>query len=148
MEQAARVDILLVEDNPQDADLTMRTLTRRHVANPILHVEDGVEALDFLFNRGPYADRADVPPPRLVLLDLKLPRINGLEVLEAIKADPRTRAIPVVVLTSSREDPDVTRAYELGANSYVVKPVGFDAFTEAVGSLGMYWLLVNEHSRG
>jgi two-component system response regulator len=144
MEPVRAIDILLVEDNPQDIELTIRALKKRNLANSVYVVEDGAEALDFLFGRGKY-DRRDVQKnPRLVLLDLKLPKLNGLEVLRTLKQDPRTRSIPVVMVTSSREDPDITAAYELGANSYVVKPVDFDAFVEAMSSLGFYWLLVNQ----
>lgn len=138
------VDILLVEDNPRDAELTMRALKKRSIANPLHVVEDGAEALDFVFCRGVYAGRECSMPPKVILLDLKLPKLSGLEVLKAIKSDDRTRAIPVVVVTSSREDPDIKAAYALGANSYVVKPVDFDAFLEAMSSLGLYWLLVNQ----
>jgi CheY-like chemotaxis protein len=144
MDNIGRVDILLVEDNPQDADLTMRALTKRHVVNPLYLVQDGAEALEFLFAEGKYAHRQGAKLPRVVLLDLKLPKVGGLEVLQAVKADERTKRIPVVVLTSSKEDPDIKRAYALGVNSYVVKPVGFDAFSDAISNLGFYWLLVNE----
>jgi len=137
------VEILLVEDNPRDAELTIRALKKKNLANSLYHVEDGVEALDFLFARGKYADRDINDAPKVVLLDLKLPRINGLEVLTALKADERTQAIPVVVVTSSAEDPDVQKAYQLGANSYVIKPVQFDSFMEAMVRVGIYWLMVN-----
>ncbi|MFA5182091.1 MAG: response regulator [Syntrophales bacterium] len=140
------IDILMVEDNPQDAELTIRALRKRNIANPLHVVEDGAEALEFIFCRGAYADRDCSRPPKVILLDLKLPKVGGLEVLKAIKSDERTRAIPVVVVTSSQEDPDIQAAYALGANSYVVKPVGFDAFLEAMSSLGLYWLLVNQSS--
>jgi two-component system response regulator len=138
------VDILLVEDNPQDAELTIRALRKHNLANQLIAVEDGAEALEFIFCRGKYGDREIGHTPRVVLLDLKLPKVDGLEVLRALKQDERTRTIPVVVLTSSREDPDIKKAYALGANSYVVKPVDFDAFAEAVSNLGLYWLLVNQ----
>jgi two-component system, response regulator len=137
------VEILLVEDNPRDAELTIRALKKKNLANSLYHVEDGVEALDFLFARGKYADRDINEAPKVVLLDLKLPRIDGLEVLTAIKADERTQAIPVVIITSSAEDPDVQKAYQLGANSYVIKPVQFDAFMDAMVRVGIYWLMVN-----
>ena len=143
MSELRAVEILLVEDNPRDAELTIRALKRKNLANNLYHVEDGVEALDFLFGRGAYSDRDINEPPRVVLLDLKLPRINGLEVLSALKDDERTRTIPVVIITSSAEDPDVKKAYELGANSYVIKPVQFDSFIEAMVKIGIYWLMVN-----
>ena len=138
------VEILLVEDNPRDAELTIRALKKRNLANSLHHVEDGVEALDFLFARGRYSDRDINDTPKVVLLDLKLPRIDGLEVLTAIKADERTQSIPVVIVTSSAEDPDVKKAYQLGANSYVIKPVDFAQFSDAIRQLGLYWLVLNE----
>jgi len=144
---ATEVEILLVEDNPHDAELTLRALRERNLSNQLHHVGDGVAALDFLFGTGAYAGRAVERTPRVVLLDLKLPRMSGLEVLRRIRADPRTQNVPVVVLTSSRETPDVAEAYRLGANSYIVKPVEFDRFTEAVASLGLYWTLLNEPLR-
>lgn len=144
MENYRVVDVLLVEDNPQDVELTLRALRKRNFANPIQIAVDGAEALDFLFGRGAFAQRDVAQTPKVVLLDLKLPKLSGLEVLQAIKSDERTRAIPVVVLTSSREDPDIRAAYELGANSYVVKPVGFDSFLDTVQNLDYYWLLVNQ----
>jgi two-component system response regulator len=137
------VEILLVEDNPRDAELTIRALKKKNLANSLYHVEDGVEALDFLFARGRYSDRDINDAPKVVLLDLKLPRVDGLEVLTAIKADERTQAIPVVIITSSAEDPDVQKAYQLGANSYVIKPVQFDSFMDAMIRVGIYWLMVN-----
>jgi two-component system, response regulator len=138
------VDILLVEDNPQDIELTVRALKKHNLANKMFVVEDGAEALDFLFSRGKYAQRDIAHHPKVVLLDLKLPKLNGLEVLRIIKADERINAIPVVMVTSSNEDPDIKAAYALGANSYVVKPVNFDAFVEAMSNLGFYWLLINQ----
>lgn len=138
------VDVLLVEDNPQDVELMLRALRKNNLANPIYHVGDGAEALDFIFCKGKYCDRQFEMTPRVILLDLKLPKVNGLEVLSQIKQDARTKHVPVVVVTSSREDPDIKRAYELGANSYVVKPVDFDSFMEAMKNLGYYWLLINE----
>jgi two-component system, response regulator len=138
------VDILLVEDNPRDAELTIRALKKRNLANPLHLVEDGGEALDFIFCRGAYSGRNISRPPKVILLDLKLPKMSGLAVLKAIKAEERTRSIPVVVVTSSQEDPDIKAAYALGANSYVVKPVDFDAFLDAMSNLGLYWLLVNQ----
>lgn len=147
MNEMNAVEILLVEDNPRDAELTIRALKKKNLANNLYHVEDGVEALDFLFARGKYAGRDMNDTPKVVLLDLKLPRINGLEVLSAIKADERTQAIPVVIVTSSAEDPDVKAAYKLGANSYVIKPVQFDAFIDAMVKLGIYWLMVNHPAK-
>jgi two-component system, response regulator len=144
MDATNAVDILLVEDNPQDAELTMRALKKSSLANRLFVVEDGAEALDFLFCRGKYGARDLVHSPKVVLLDLKLPKMSGLEVLQALKGDERTRSIPVVIVTSSKEDPDIKAAYALGANSYVVKPVDFEAFADAVSKLGLYWLLVNQ----
>jgi two-component system response regulator len=143
MKATNAVDILLVEDNPHDAELTERSLKKQNLANHLYTVEDGAQALDFIFGRGEFAGRALSHAPRVILLDLKLPKVSGLDVLRVIKADERTRAIPVVILSSSKEDPDIKAAYELGANSYVVKPVEFDAFADAVSKLGLYWLLVN-----
>jgi two-component system, response regulator len=141
------VDILIVEDNPQDAELTMRALRKNNLASQIFVAEDGEEALEFIFTRGRYAGRLTVKPPKVVFLDLKLPKVSGLEVLKEIKSHPDTRKLPVVVVTSSREDPDVQSAYELGANGYVVKPVEFDDFFESVAQTGHYWLMVNEAPR-
>ncbi len=147
MKDPSVVDILLVEDNPQDAELMIRAIRKRNLMNPIYVVEDGAEALDFIFCRGSYAGRDFSRPPKVVLLDLKLPKVGGIEVLRAAKADQRTRHIPIVVVTSSREDPDIRTAYTLGANSYVVKPVDFSAFMDAMSNLGLYWLLVNQPPR-
>lgn len=138
------VDILIVEDDPRDAELTLRALRKNNLANHVFVAEDGEEALDFFFCRGKFSERSLDSPPKVVLLDLKLPKVNGLEVLEAIKSDDRTKHIPVVIVTSSREEPDIKKAYELGVNSYVVKPVDFDKFVSAMSSLGLYWLLVNQ----
>ena len=143
MSKIIPVEVLMVEDNPRDAELTMRAFRKNNLANSLLRVEDGAEALDFLFHRGRYAAMTGQCPPKVVLLDLKLPKIGGLEVLRVLKTDDRTRAIPVVVLTSSAEDPDIKAAYALGANGYVVKPVDFESFTDAMAKLGFYWLLVN-----
>ena len=137
------VEILLVEDNPRDAELTIRALKKKNLANNLYHVEDGVEALDFLFGRGKYTGRNINDTPKVVLLDLKLPRFNGLEVLSAMKSDERTKTIPVVIVTSSAEEPDIQKAYQLGANSYVLKPVQFEPFIEAMIKVGIYWLKVN-----
>jgi two-component system response regulator len=137
------IEILLVEDNPSDLRLTLHALERNKLANQIHVVRDGVEALDFLFSTGPYAERPQ-RNPRVVLLDLKLPRIDGLEVLRRMKEEPRTRTIPVVVLTSSREERDIVESYQLGVNSYIVKPVDFEQFAESVRQLGFYWALLNQ----
>jgi two-component system, response regulator len=144
MSDIKAIDILLVEDNPNDAELTVRALKKRNLANRLTVVDDGVEALDIIFARGKYTSRVNANQPKVVLLDLKLPKVSGLEVLKEIKSDARTMNIPVVIVTSSREDPDIAEAYALGANSYVVKPVNFEQFLEAMGSLGLYWLLVNQ----
>ncbi|MDY7077785.1 MAG: response regulator [Chloroflexota bacterium] len=138
------VEILLVEDKPSDVELTIRALRKHNLANHIEIVRDGAEALDFLFCTGAYADRDIADTPKLILLDLKLPKVNGLEVLERLKSEPRTKTIPVVVLTSSREEQDIIESYQLGVNSYIAKPVDFDQFTKAVQQLGLYWLLLNE----
>ena len=138
------IDIILVEDNPDDAALVIRALKKNNLANNLVHLNDGVEALDYIFGTGTFQDKGTQRAhPKVILLDLKMPRINGIEVLERVKGDPRTKSIPVVVLTSSAEDPDVKRCYELGANSYIVKPVEFDNFHKAVSELGFYWLLLN-----
>ncbi len=144
----ASTPILLVEDNPDDEALTLRALKKNHIANHIVVAHDGVEALDYLFATGTHAGRDPAERPALVLLDLKLPKIDGLEVLKRLRADPRTSLLPVVVLTSSREDQDLVRSYSLGANSYVRKPVDFNQFVEAVRQLGMYWLMLNEGPPG
>lgn len=138
------VEILLVEDNPDDLDMTLRALRKAHMANRIQVARDGVEAVEYIFCEGPHAGRRIDHAPRVVLLDLKLPRLDGFEVLRRMKGDPRTRSIPVVVLTSSREQNDVVASYDLGVNSYIVKPVNFDSFVKAVSELGMYWLLLNQ----
>lgn len=138
------VEILLVEDNPADVRLTLHALERNKLANEIHVVRDGAEALDFLFGTGTYADRDGQRNPRVVLLDLKLPLVDGMEVLRRIKEEPRTKTIPVVVLTSSREERDIVESYKLGVNSYIVKPVDFEQFTESVRQLGLYWALLNQ----
>lgn len=139
------VDILLVEDSPADVELTLRTFRQHNLSNRIHVVRDGAEALDYVFCTGSYADARSIEnQPRVILLDLKLPLVDGLEVLKKIKADERTRHTPVVVLTSSREERDIVDSYNLGVNSYIVKPVDFDQFTESVRNLGLYWLLLNQ----
>jgi two-component system response regulator len=138
------VEILLVEDNPSDVELTLHELKKHNLANRIHVVRDGEEALDFLFCRGAYQGRDANIPPKVILLDLKLPKVDGLEVLRQIRRDERTRLLPVVIMTSSREERDVVESYKLGINSYIVKPVDFDQFSEAVRQIGCYWLLLNQ----
>jgi two-component system response regulator len=138
------VQILLVEDNPNDVELALHALKKSGIANNIHVARDGAEALDFLFGTGEYAQRGMNNDPKVILLDLKLPKVDGLEVLQKIRSDPRTKTIPVVVLTSSREERDIAESYNLGVNSYIVKPVDFEQFTEAVRQLGLYWLLLNQ----
>ena len=136
-------EILLVEDNPSDAELTLHALRKSKLANHIHHVRDGAEALDFLFCRASYSDRRFERAPSLILLDLKLPKVDGLEVLQRLKSDSRTRAIPTIILTSSKEERDLVSGYQLGVNSYIQKPVNFGEFQKVVEQLGMYWMLVN-----
>jgi two-component system, response regulator len=138
------MDILLVEDNQDDMDLAMHALKAGKLANHIFVARDGEEALDFLFCRGRFAQRSFDHPPKLVLLDLKLPKVDGLEVLKQLKSDPRTQTIPVVIMTSSKEERDLVSGYKLGANSYIQKPVDFDQFRETVKSIGLYWLVINQ----
>jgi CheY-like chemotaxis protein len=138
-----QVEVLLVEDSRPDAEMTLRTLKKKGIANNVEWVKDGVEALEYLFREGQFADRAD-GHPKLVLLDLKMPRMDGLQVLERMKADPRTKAIPVVMMTSSREEGDLVESYQRGVNSFVVKPVDFAEFAETVAQVGMYWMIANE----
>jgi two-component system response regulator len=130
------VRVLLVEDNPDDAELAIRHLKKHHLANNVVLLKDGEEALDYLFS--------EAPQPSLILLDIQMPKVNGIEVLQKIKSDPRTKVIPVVILTSSNQHPDIHRCYHLGANSYIVKPLEFDRFVEAIRNLGFYWLLLNQ----
>ncbi len=144
MSDPGDIEILLVEDMPTDAELTMRALRANNLANKLYWVKDGAEALDFLFSQGEYADRQIGNTPKVILLDLRLPKVDGLEVLRRLKADERTRCIPVVVLTSSKEDRDITESYRFGVNSYIAKPVEFDEFARTVASLGFYWLLTNK----
>ena len=139
------VEILLVEDNTVDAELTTRELMKHNMANNLFHVKNGREALDFIFATGKYEGSRDIIfPPKLVLLDIQMPKLNGIEVLKEIKSDPRTSSMPVVILTSSKESPDIQKCYGLGANSYIVKPVNFERFAEAIRNLGFYWLLLNQ----
>jgi len=138
------LDILLVEDNQDDMDLALHALRRGSLANNIFVVRDGEEALDFLFCRGAYADRSFALPPKLVLLDLKLPKVDGMEVLKQVKSDTRTRTIPIVIMTSSKEERDLAKSYKLGVNSYIQKPVDFDQFRETVKGVGLYWLVTNQ----
>lgn len=141
------VDILLVEDNPNDIELTLDAFAEHNISNSVHIARDGAEALDYLFGTDAHANRPVSRTPKVILLDLKLPKVDGLEVLRRIKADERTRLIPVVVLTTSREERDVVQSYDLGVNSYIVKPVDFQNFTQAIGTIGLYWLLVNQPPR-
>ena len=138
------IDILLIEDNPNDAELTLRALKKNNVANKVHLITDGAEALDLFFAKGKYEGRDVTSTPKVVILDLKLPKVDGLEILKRVKADERLKLMPIVVLTSSKEECDVIESYKLGANSYIVKPVDFNKFAEAIKDLGMYWLLLNE----
>ena len=139
----SQVEILLVEDDMDDAEMTIHAMRKNNLANKLIHMVDGEEALDFLFGTGKFIGRDVNLKPRLILLDLKMPKVDGMEVLEKVKSNDATKKIPVVILTSSKEDPDVSRCYELGANGYIVKPVEFDSFIKAVSELGMYWMLLN-----
>lgn len=141
------VEILLVEDNLNDAELAIRALKKNNIANKFLHLEDGQDALDYIFGEGNFSNRKVEDFPKVILLDLKLPKVNGIQILQKIRSDERTKKIPVVVLTSSKEDPDIQKCYELGVNSYIVKPVQFEAFIKAVSELGFYWLLLNQPPR-
>lgn len=143
MNNFEKIDILLVEDNPYDAELSMRALKKKKLANNVEWVQDGADALDFIFSKGMYANRAQEEPLKLILLDIKLPKVSGIDVLRKIKADPVTRSIPVVMLTSSAEGQDLSECYQLGVNSYIVKPVEFESFQEEVEKAGFYWMLVN-----
>jgi len=140
----SNVDVLLVEDNQDDIDLALHALRQGKLANSIFVVRDGEEALDFIFCRGQFSQRSVDHPPKLVLLDLKLPKVDGLQVLKAVKADPRTKTIPVVIMTSSKEERDMVESYNSGANSYIQKPVDFDQFRSTVKTLGLYWMVVNQ----
>ena len=139
------VDILLVEDNADDAELTIRELNKHNMATNLFHVKDGEEALEFIFCTGKFEGKRSIEYlPKLMLLDIQMPKINGIEVLEKVKGDKRTQTIPIVVLTSSNESPDITKCYHLGANSYIVKPVNFDGFTQAIKNIGLYWIQLNQ----
>lgn len=144
MYKKTKEDILLIEDNPDDIELTRRALKKQNIVNDIVVIRDGAEALDYLFHRGKYSDLEPERQPAVILLDLKLPKVDGIEILRRIKKNKQTKYIPVVILTSSREEQDIANGYKLGANSYVRKPVDFAQFSEAVRNLGMYWLLLNE----
>ncbi len=141
------IEILLVEDNPNDAELTLRALKKKHLANRIVHLKNGEEALDFIHGKNAFEGRDTRNQPKLILLDLKMPKVDGIEVLRNLKSNDATKTIPVVVLTSSKEDPDIKICYELGVNSYIVKPVGFEAFISAISELGFYWLLLNQNPK-
>jgi len=142
-----KYDIVIVEDNPNDAELMVRSLKKNHLANKLILLKDGEQALDFLFCRGQYAGRDSSGSPNVIFLDLKLPKVDGLEVLKQVKSNEQTRKIPVIIVTSSKEDPDIAAAYDLDANSYVVKPVDFENFVKTMNQLGLYWLVVNEKPR-
>jgi len=137
------VEILLIEDNRHETKLLIRNLRKNNLANHLLHLDDGAEALNFIFAKEKYSDRQVEDCPRLILLDLKIPKVDGFEILKRIKSDPGTQSVPVVILTSSREEQDIVNSYKLGANSYIVKPVNFDSFSKAVTELGLYWMLLN-----
>lgn len=144
MEHNNGVEILIVEDNPNDAEMALRALKKNNVSNEVLVVGDGEEALDFIFRKGKHSNRVKESCPRMILLDLKLPKVDGLEVLKEVKSNPDTKMIPIIVMTSSKEESDIIESYKLGVNSYIVKPVDFDKFVEAVRDLGYYWLLLNQ----
>lgn len=138
------VEILFIEDNPHEAELTIRSLKKNNLGNTLKHIDDGAEALDFILATGVYADREYAPNPRLIILDLKLPKVDGLEILRQIKMNERTKTIPVAILTSSQEERDIIESYKLGVNSYIVKPVNFESFAKAVAELGLYWFILNQ----
>jgi two-component system, response regulator len=143
-EQTKRVQVLLVEDNETDAELCIRALRKKNLANDLVWLKDGAEALDFLYSQGGHRDRDNADKPNLILLDLRMPKVDGVEVLKELKSDERTKTIPVIILTSSTENPDMEECYRLGANSFVSKPVEFEAFADAAAKIGMYWLLINQ----
>lgn len=138
------IDILLIEDNPNDVELTLHALRKHHLANHIHVINDGEEAVEYIFCKGKYADRDQFQTPKVIFLDLKLPKVDGIEILKMIKNDPRTKKIPVIILTSSKEERDIMTSYESGANSFIVKPVNFENFVTSIGDLGLYWLVLNE----
>jgi CheY-like chemotaxis protein len=148
MNETITADLLLVEDNPQDLELALRALRKANLGGRVHVARDGAEALDYIFCEGAQSMRKMADGPKVILLDLKLPKVDGLEILKRLKSDPRTKSIPVVVLTSSKEQSDIVASYNLGVNSYIVKPVDFERFTEAVGTLGLYWLLLNQPPKG
>ena len=139
-----KVEVLLVEDNPHDAEMTIRSLRKVNLANRLIHLKDGAEALDFIFARGVYSDRQIQDKPKVILLDIKMPKVDGIEVLRQIKSNEATKTIPIVIMTSSKEEQDIIVSYNLGVNSYVVKPVDFEGFAKAVSELGFYWLITNQ----
>jgi two-component system response regulator len=141
-----KVEILLVEDNPHDAEMTIRTLKKINLANRLIHLKNGAEALDFIFAKGAYTARSINDRPKVILLDIKMPKVDGIEVLRQIKSNPDTKIIPVVIMTSSKEEQDLITSYNLGVNSYVVKPVDFNGFAKAVSELGFYWLITNQYT--
>ena len=143
-EQCRRIQVVLVEDNETDAELCIRALRKKNLANDLVWLKDGAEALDFLYSRGEYSGRDTADKPNLILLDLRMPRVDGIEVLQELKSDEQMRTVPVIILTSSTENPDMEKCYQLGANSFVSKPVEFEAFAEAAVKIGMYWLLINQ----
>ena len=139
-----QVEILLIEDNPDEAELAIRSLKKNNLANNLVHIDDGAEALDYIFCRGSHEGNSMTFNPKVILLDLKLPKVSGLEILRQLKADDRTKMIPVVILTSSKEDSDLMEGYKLGTNSYIVKPVNFESFAKAIAELGLYWVILNQ----
>ena len=142
--ETRKIDILLVEDNPDDADLTIRALKKNGLASSIIHLQDGEEALDFIFCKGAYSGRVFEEMPKLLILDLKMPKVDGIEVLRQVKSDSRTKVMPVVLFTSSNEERDITKSYQSGVNSYIVKPVEFESFVKVVSDVGLYWLSLNQ----
>jgi two-component system, response regulator len=138
------VEVILVEDNADDAELTIRELKKQNLANKFIHLQDGAEALDFIFGTGHYEGKGMTNTPKVILLDLKMPKVNGIEVLQKLKSNPHTKIIPIVILTSSAEDPDIAKCYQLGASSYIVKPMEFNEFTKVIANLGLYWMVLNK----